>query len=78
MGEMINEPVSRGGKSDRTSRGGSSKPLPDGITWKESHQAQLITNNNIFTWEIIEKFNDSNKFTEIVKSFQPQVTVEED
>ena len=41
MGEMILKRP----EALRPSRGGSSKPLPNGITWKESHQAQLITNN---------------------------------
>jgi len=38
MGEMLIERP----EAIRPSRGGSSKPLPNG---KESHQAQLITNN---------------------------------
>jgi hypothetical protein len=40
LGELLAATVARGGKSDRSSRGGTSNPLPSGITKKESHQAQ--------------------------------------
>jgi hypothetical protein len=36
LGEMLKERP----EADRSSRGGTSKPLPDGITKRESHQAQ--------------------------------------
>lgn len=60
LGELIRQTVGRGGKSDRTSRGGSSKPLPATIDWKESHYLQAIANNQDVVEQIKAKARESN------------------
>ena len=43
LGEMLETTVGRGGKSDRSTRGGTSKPLPHNIDKKQSHYAQQLS-----------------------------------
>jgi hypothetical protein len=42
MGELLAATVTQGGKSNRSPRGGTSNPLPSGISRKESHRAQTL------------------------------------
>lgn len=53
LGEMLADGSHRGGKSDRSSRGRTPKPLPDSITRKVSHRARTMfrkPTKNIFRY----------------------------
>ena len=61
LGELLKKTVGRGGKSDRTSRGGSSKPLPEGINEKQSFYAQQLAANPKAIEETIEDAIEKEK-----------------
>lgn len=55
IGELLDENNHRGGKSDRSAKGGTSNPLPRGIDKKQSHQYQeLYRHQDLVEQEINE------------------------
>lgn len=56
LGKWLKENVGTGGHSEiRTHAGGSSNPLPKGITWNQSSEYQIMAENEIKVEEIIDK-----------------------
>ena len=58
---MLDATNHRGGKSDRSSRGGTSNPLPPGITKKDSHYAQELARNKDIVEEMKQKAREEGE-----------------
>lgn len=63
MGDLLKDRP----ETDRGSRGGTSKPLPEGITKKQSHIAQKIADNLTIIEEVIK---DAEEYEDIPTKFE--------
>ena len=61
LGEMLETTVGRGGKSDRSTRGGTSKPLPHNIDKKQSHYAQQLSKHPDVVEEVKQQARDKGR-----------------